>query len=463
VIRLAAVRARLASIILIGAVALAACAPAPAAIRLGVVLPLTGDAASLAGQELRGVRIAVDLVNASGGVAGRPIVLDVRDLESAGQAPAVMAGLKADGTSVVLGAFSSDLSVPASAAANAAGLVYWETGAVADRLTGRGLPLVFRVGASGTNLGANSASFAVDQLAPRLAREAAQLRLAIVAAPDDYAQSVADAAARTATAEGVPIVADIGYDALVPRWSDVMRQLAAARPDVIILASHIPDGVAFRKAMVAAGLHVGALIGSTMAECDPDFAGELGPAAVGVFASDRPTGGFQPSALAPAARAIYDRFAAAWVAGQGGPSPTASTSAAHADGAYPSGNGYGDPYGTAGAYTISGPDTVASSGPTEEGLSGFSAAWALLRDVLPSVGGGVLTPGAIAAAARSVDLPEGSLPNGAGLRFSTAPATLGQNELAAAVIWQWQAVRSYTFVWPPNYATGTIGFVPLDR
>ena len=76
-----------------------------------------------------------------------------------------------------------------------------------------------------------------------------------------------------------------------------MRQLAAAQPDVIILASHIPDGVAFRQAMLAAGLQVGALIGSTMAECDPDFAGELGPAAVGVFASDRPTGGFQPTAL----------------------------------------------------------------------------------------------------------------------------------------------------------------------
>ncbi len=91
-----------------------------------------------------------------------------------------------------------------------------------------------------------------------------------------------------------------------------MATLAAARPDVLILASHIPDGVAFRQAMLAAGLHVGAFIGSTMAECDPDFAGALGPDAVGVFASDRPVGGFRPDALDPTARAVYDRFAAAW-------------------------------------------------------------------------------------------------------------------------------------------------------
>ena len=77
-------------------------------------------------------------------------------------APAAMADLKAHGDAVVVGAYSSELSIPASQAASDAGLVYWEAGAVADQLTGRGLPLVFRVGASGANLGTNSAQFAVD-------------------------------------------------------------------------------------------------------------------------------------------------------------------------------------------------------------------------------------------------------------------------------------------------------------
>ena len=104
------------------------------------------------------------------------------------------------------------------------------------------------------------------------------------------------------------------------------------------------------------------------------------------------------------------------------------------------------------------------AGPSEEGLSGFAAAWALFHDVLPlAARSGPLDAAAIAAAARSTDLPTGALPNGAGLRFSADPATLGQNERAAAVIWQWQAVRSYTFVWPPTYQTGDVAFVPLER
>jgi branched-chain amino acid transport system substrate-binding protein len=417
------------------------------------VFPLAGNAAGLAKEELAGVQAAADFVNADGGVGGAQIVLDVRDLESGAAAPAVMAALRADGATAVVGAYASALSIPASQAASDAGLVYWEAGAVADQLTGRGLPLVFRVGASGTNLGSNSAAFAATQLAPRLSKTAAQLRVAIVAANDDYARSVADAAAATAESVGTPIVARSTYDLTVPDWPGVMAQLRDARPDVVILASHIPDGVAFRRAMLTANLRVPALIGSTMAECDPDFAGDLGPDAVGIFASDRPTGGFQPSALEPTARALYARFAAAW---------SARSAGAGGSGRY----GSSGPAASPPEYTITGPVEAGSSaaGPSEEGLSGFSAAWALFHDVLPPAAqAGSLDASAIAVAARSIDLPTGSLPNGAGIRFSTAPATIGQNERAAAVIWQWQAVRSYTFVWPPTYQTGDIGFVPLNR
>jgi ABC-type branched-subunit amino acid transport system substrate-binding protein len=460
-----------------GGLAVGRAISAPTPIRIGAVFPLSGNAAGLAGQEARGVRIAAQLVDSDGGIDGRPIELVVRDLESADQAPAVMASLKAAGASVVLGAYASDLSIAASAAADAAGLVYWEAGAVADRLTGRGLPLVFRVGASGTTLGSDSATFAATELAPRLGRSAETLRLAIVAAQDAYATSVADAAARTATAAGVPIVADLSYDLMAPDWEPIMAALAAAHPDIIVLASHIPDGVAFRQAMLAAGLHTGALIGTTMAQCDPDFAGELGAAAIGVFASDRPVAGFRPSALAPAALAVYERFAAAWEA-RSGPAIVRDAGTAAAlgwgwGGSGASGTGAGGVYGSAASagagdgtsnarYVISGPASAISlSGPTEEGISGFTAAWALFADVMPHAT--ALDAASIAAAARAVDLPMGALPNGAGLRFSSDPSTLGQNERAAGVIWQWQAVQSYTYVWPPTYATGSVAFVPLPR
>jgi len=334
-----------------------------------------------------------------------------------------------------------------SSAAARDGLVYWESGSVADRLTGRGLPNVFRVGASGANLGTNSATFAAQELAPRLHRTVGQLRVAIVNADDDYARSVGDAAARTAEAAGMPVVTRLTYDLSLPRWGPVMRVLKTAHPDVIILASHIPDGIAFRRAMLRAHLTTGALIGSTMAECVPDFAVPLGTAAIGIFGSDRPAGGFDPASLSPAAQALYEAFSAAWV--QSGsavatPSP-ASTPAA-------------EEYGDGGGWPSDGGDAA-----SEEGLAGFSAGWALFHDVLPqAVRGGGLDAQHVADAARSLDLPDGSLPNGAGVRFSSNSTTLGQNERAIGMVWQWQAVDRDAVVWPATFADAPIRFVPLS-
>lgn len=433
-----------------------------AVIRVGAVFPLTGNAAGLAGQELAGVRAAAEFVNADGGLGGRKIVLEVRDLPRAADAPGIMKDLRSAGVAVVIGAYASSLSIPASRAASDAGLVYWEAGAVADQLTGDGLPLVFRVGASGSNLGANSARFAASELAPRLGGTPGSTRVAIVAANDAYATSVAEAARSTSDAAGLEVVANLTYDLTRPDFPATMMALQEAAPDIVILASHIPDGVAFRQAMLAAKLTVGALIGSTMAECDPDFAGALGRDAIGIFASDRPTGGFRSDALSGDARALYERFAAAWPAGLGGDREYGSSG--YGSGSYGSTSSLA-PGSSASTWEITGPVEEGSSdaGPTEEGLSGFSAAWVLFRDVLPAAGPGHPDSEAIAQAARALDLPTGSLPNGAGVRFSTDRATLGQNELAAAVIWQWQAVRSYTFVWPATYQTGEISFVPLDR
>ena len=411
-------RRLLLSLLLAAALLAALAAPTSASrvVSIGALFPLSGPQSTLARQEYQGVEIARDMVNMDGGIRGVPVQLDSRELDDPSTAAAAVQSLRSDGVSVVIGTYSSALSVPASAAASAAGLTYWEAGAVADRVTGRALPDVFRVGASGANLGSNSATFTATVLAPRLGLTPTATRVSVVLEDDDYGHSVADNAVLSARAQGLNVVSYTTYNARTPDWPRVLAAAAAARPDVLILASYITDGVSFRRAMLAAHLHVGALIGSTMAECGPDFGLELGSAAIGVFASDRPTQGFNSNVLTPDARATYERFSRAWQQTTGG-------------------------------------------APTEEGLAGFSAAWALFHNVLPHAAG--LNAASIAAAARALDMPRGSLPNGAGVKFSTDPAMLGQNTRAAAVIWQWQAVRHSVTVWPPVDATGTPQLIPL--
>ncbi len=392
-------------------------------LRVGALFPLGGARGGgsrgvAPHDEYLGAQLAATMVNGAGGVHGRQVELDLRDLESADQAPALAASLRGDGVSAVLGAYSSNLSIPAAAAVAQQGMVYWETGAVADQVTGQGSPLVFRVGAEGANLGGNSGRFVVGQIAPRLGRPASSLSAYLVTADDAYAHSVADAARAALAAGGVTVAGEAVYDPFLPSWTQAIAQIRAEKPDILLLSSHIPDGIDFRRAFLAAGLHVDAFIGTTMAQCLPDFGNALGPDAVGVFASDRPDNSFNPAGLSPAAQQLYQRFSQVWLQRTG-------------------------------------------RAPSEEGISGFSAAWALFHDVLPAATG--LGAPSIASAARALDLPEGSLPNGAGVHFQTAGAQMGQNTRAAAVIWQWQAVRHSVVVWPPVYATGTVAMVPLSR
>lgn len=68
--------------LLLGAVctlALSACSSGNSTIRLGYIGPLTGDAASYGVDTLNGVRIAVDEVNAAGGMNGRQVELRAED------------------------------------------------------------------------------------------------------------------------------------------------------------------------------------------------------------------------------------------------------------------------------------------------------------------------------------------------------------------------------------------------
>jgi branched-chain amino acid transport system substrate-binding protein len=309
--------------------------------------------------------------------------------------------------------------MPAAEAAQSAGLLYWEAGAVADQLTGEGHSLVFRVGATGRQLGAMSSTFAAQVVAPRLHRRPGELRLVIVHNRDSYPSDVAAAAQARAREVGLKVAASVAFDAASPDWPRVLAQVSAARPDILVLASYIPDGVAFRRAMLAAGLHVEAMIGSTMAQCVPEFGALMGADAIGVFASDRPTSGFNPAALNPTGREVYQRFAAAFRRRQG-------------------------------------------SDPDEEALAGFSAAWTLFHYVMPAADrAGGLDSASLARAARALDLPDGTLANGAGVSFAASGPAMGQNQRAASVIWQWQGVERSVTVYPPAFATGTPGFIPL--
>ena len=398
---------------------LAGCSRGPDPIRVGAVYPLSGTQSPGGIDELRGVRLAVDMVNAAGGVDGRSVVLDTVDVPNSDAAAAAVDMLAQRGIRFVLGSYGSTISQPAGMEAARRGMLFWETGAVGSmpgQAPGR---LFFRVAPSGRVLGRAAISFVAQRLAPMLHRPASTLRFAVANVNDAYGSAVADGAVSEIQDLGLPFVGRFSYDLLHFDPGAVVRRMAAAKPDVVFVSAYVEDGVALRQAMVRDHLPLVANIGSSSSYCMQAFGDALGPAALGLFASDKPdAGALNVNGLTPDARRLLGRAQRA----------------------------YRDRYhGTMDA----------------PALAGFSAAWALFHSVMPAASS--LTPDGVAAAALRARIPDGGLPNGSGLMFGR-PGTSdsGANLRASSVIWEWTEVRWRAVVWPPKFATEPIRALPIQ-
>jgi len=389
----------------------------PEPIRIGAVYPLSGTQGPGGVDEFEGVQLAVQLVNAGGGIGGRPVELVPVDTPSADAAPGAIARLHDDGVRLVLGSYGSTISAPAAEASARRDMLFWETGAVGEMTGGGAGELVFRVAPSGAILGRNAIAFVADEYAPVLDVDPSELRYAVTLVDDVYGRAVAQGALDELAARGYDVVGTFGYDPRAVNMRAFIRDLADSRPDVVFVSAYLHDAIVMRREMVRQGLDVLVGIGTSSSYCMPRFGSTLGEDAVGLFASDKPaSNALNVEGLTSDGRALLRRATAAYAERFGGSMSPAA-------------------------------------------LAGFSGAWALLHEVLS--GAADPTPAAVASAANAVDLPEGSLPNGSGLRFGEpGTVTAGANVLASSVVWQWQAPGEYAVVWPPRYATSPIE--PLD-
>ncbi len=89
----------------------------PEPVRVGAIYPLSGTQGMGGIDEFHGVQVAAELVNADGGIGGRPVVLDQVDVPEADAAPGAIKELADRGVDLVLGSYGSTISSPAATAA----------------------------------------------------------------------------------------------------------------------------------------------------------------------------------------------------------------------------------------------------------------------------------------------------------------------------------------------------------
>ncbi|MFI7005238.1 ABC transporter substrate-binding protein [Streptomyces sp. NPDC050145] len=110
--------------------------PDASPVRIGALVPLTRPGWSEAGRHLlAGLELAVRDVNASGGIGGRPLALDVRDTAADPEkAAAAVTELAASGVAAVVGEYHSVVARTAATTASGLGVPYLCSSAVLDAL-----------------------------------------------------------------------------------------------------------------------------------------------------------------------------------------------------------------------------------------------------------------------------------------------------------------------------------------
>ena len=227
--------------------------------------------------------------------------------------------------------------------------------------------------------------------------------------------------ATTLKEKNIKLIYDEGYDQFATDMTPIVQKLKDVKPDVLIAISFPNDAILFQRKAKELDFYVSALIGVSAGYSNPDLRGSIGDMVDGIFVSDF-AAKVNPKALMPETVKIAEEFFKRY-----------------------------------------------------DAETGSAAGWSRVIKFLCHLG--VVYRGAAKAKsldapelreiALKLDLPNGALVNGSGIKFTNndwAPRSEGcRTNLRASIgVWQWQKSGNNQ-VFPKNLATHEPIMVPLPE
>lgn len=213
------------------------------AILVGHVASMTGDTATFGRSADQGMRLAIEEINAAGGVLGRPLELITEDDRSITEEARTAAQklLQRDQVVALLGEVASSRSLAAAPEAQRAGVPMISPGSTNPKVTEVG-DYVFRACFIDPFQGAVMARFAVEDLRGR--------RLAILFDfKQDYSVGLAEFFRQKARELGAEIVADERYTSGDIDFRPQLTTIRAANPDAVFVPGYYTEvGLIARQA-----------------------------------------------------------------------------------------------------------------------------------------------------------------------------------------------------------------------
>jgi branched-chain amino acid transport system substrate-binding protein len=246
----------------------------PEEIVVGTTAAISGNNARTGQEQLRGLQLWLEEVNARGGLAGRRVVLKHHD--DRGEFETV-SGLyqkliTEDKAVVLVGPYGIDLTIAAAAVAERNEVPMIALGAVPNEMWTRGYKNI-------VSLYAPADVYSSPVL--ELARAHGLRRVAVVWQNTPFAREIADGVKLRSKNLGLHVVFDEPYDKDATDFSAIINRLKPKRPDVLIVASYLPDSIAWTRQLKdgKASAKVMTLIGAAL----PEYGKNVGVDADGVM------------------------------------------------------------------------------------------------------------------------------------------------------------------------------------
>ncbi len=284
----------------LAAAALSALALSPGAlaadnVKIGVIMPLSGNSASAGQSAVAAMEVAAQIVNEPhpemkniplaetaglpnlGGAKLELIVADHQGNPSEGQNQTLRL-ITQEHVAAMLGSYHSSVSFTATAVAERYGIPYVVGDSVAANITSRGFKWIFRTTPVASDFANNYMAFLNDL---KKAGHPAT-NVAVVYENTDYGTSVATTLREAAQWHGINIVADIAYNANGADVSPQVLQLKEKQPDAIIFISYTADAILYMKTLKNLDYLPKLIIADDAGFSDPAFLKAVGNLAQGL-------------------------------------------------------------------------------------------------------------------------------------------------------------------------------------
>jgi branched-chain amino acid transport system substrate-binding protein len=210
-------------------------------VKIGVITSLTGAQAAFGEAHKNGYSIALDEINAKGGVLGKKVELDFYDDQSKPDqaVQGVSKLVDQDHVAMLLGAYSSENTKAIINPVTTHQIPLVIPTATADNVMDSKSPWVFRICAGAKDYATATIEFLKHNGAPKT--------MAIVYEKTNFGQANMQAMKEAAQAAGINVVAVEEYEAKAPDYKAVLRRVKDKNPDVIYFCSYLLDATTLMR------------------------------------------------------------------------------------------------------------------------------------------------------------------------------------------------------------------------